>query len=194
MNFYRFILLPSSILVAIIGVFLLVPNALALLAFRPESFIAGEFWRIVTYPFVHMDANHLFENIVALIVASLLAYEVEMTTAQYVVAFAASVFVVAIADLVYFPALLVIGASAAIFAVYGAFAMKGSVFITKGWLVPILAVTIWTKYGMNLLTSTSVDQGLLAQTLLHFLGFATGVGAMIVCLEIARATRRRVLT
>ena len=193
MKFSKFILWPTSILVLIIGIFLLVPNAVALFAFRGDSFLAGEVWRIITFPFTHLDMNHLFENTIALVVASLLAYEVEMTPAQYMIAFGASLLTVAIADMIYFPALLIVGASSAIYAVYGAFAMKGSVFISRSWLVPILGATIWTKYLVGMFANQTVSN-LMAQTLLHFLGFATGIAMMIVCLEVAKSTKQKVFS
>lgn len=188
-----FVLLPAGVLVVIVAVFLLIPNALVWLAFSGSAFLGGDWWRILTYPFVHATTAHLLENVLSLSVASLLAFEVEMTAVQYIAAFVASVALVAFADILFFPTLVILGVSAAVFAVYGAFAMKGSVFISKSWLVAILGATVWARYLTGQATGSAPHE-IIAQTLLHFLGFAAGVAIMIVCLEVAKSTKRRVLT
>jgi rhomboid protease GluP len=191
MGLKEYCLVPSSLLLAIVAIFLLVPNAVALLSFSGSSFLSGEFWRLVTFPFVHLQAGHLAENIVALLVASLLAYEVGVTAWQYIVAFAAAALVVAVIDVVWFPFLVVVGASSGIFAVYGAFAARGSEFVSKLWLIPILATTVLVKWGLEVLAG-GVEFATTIQTVLHMAGFITGCAIILVTHHIT-TERRRVL-
>ncbi len=193
MNARAFAFLPASLLALIIGVFVLVPNAMVWLAFKREAFLGGELWRLVTFPFVHVSASHLFENIVAFFVATLLAYEAELTVAQYALAVVFSTLVVAAIDVAWLPTLVLAGASSAIFAVYGAFAMKGSMFVQRRWLIVILGATIMTKYGVAAATG-SIESGIMLQTLLHVAGFLSGLAVIFVCGNLARANKRRMLT
>lgn len=191
MTFKEFCLMPSGLLLGIIAVFLLLPNALALLSFSSSRFLSGEIWRLATFPFVHVDLGHLAENAVALLVASMLAYEVGVTRWQYLVAFALACLLVAVIDVVWFPLVVIAGASAGIFAVYGAFATRGSEFVSKLWLVPVLGTTVLVKWGIAAL-SGSADAATAIQTLMHLAGFLTGV-AIIGITHVMTAHRRRVL-
>jgi membrane associated rhomboid family serine protease len=191
MTFKEFCLMPSGILLAIVAVFLLVPNGLAWLAFSGDKFFAGELWRLLTFPFVHTNVGHLAENIAALLVASLLAFEVGVTKMQYVVAFALATIVVATIDVIWFPLVILVGASSGIFAIYGAFATRGSEFVSKLWLIPILGTTVLVKWGLSLLQG-GVDTATAVQTVMHLAGFLTG-GAIIFMTHIMTAERRKVL-
>jgi len=190
-SFKDFCLMPSSLLLGIIAVFLLLPNALALLSFSSARFLSGEFWRLVTFPFVHVDLGHLGENAVALLVASMLAYEVGVTRWQYLVSFVLACLLVAVIDVVWFPLIIIAGASAGIFAVYGVFATRSSEFVSKLWLIPLLGTTVLVKWGIATL-SGSVDATTVIQTLMHLVGFLTGV-AIIGITHVMTAHRRRVL-
>ena len=193
----RFIMLPAGLLAAIVAVFLLVPNAIIWFAFSGKSFLAGELWRIFTYPFVHYNVEHLIENALALVVVSLLAYEIEMTAWQYVLAFTASWLLVAAVDTVLFPAIVIVGASAAIYAVYGSFAMKGSSFIHRSWLVVIIGLTVCLRLLFNILTGSGANDvplDVALQTVLHLFGFAVGICMMVMCVEIGKATKQKVFT
>lgn len=192
MNGIRFALLPTSILATMLAVFILIPNAILFLAFKRDAFLAGELWRLITFPFVHVNGAHLLENVAALIVASLLAYEVGLTLKEYGIAFILACLTVAMADVAVFPALVLAGASTGIFAVYGAFAMRGSVFVHRGWLVGIMAVTVFTKYGISMLTGGPSDT-VWFETLMHFFGFCAGLSIIIIVDVVSRLTRQRVL-
>jgi len=192
MNGLRFALLPTSILALMLAIFVLVPNAILFLAFKRDAFLAGELWRVLTFPFVHVNGAHLLENVAALLVASLLAYEVGLTLREYIVAFVLACLAVAMTDLTFFPALVLAGASTGIFAIYGAFAMRGSVFVHRGWLVAIIAVTVFTKYGIGMLTGTVTEAAWL-ETLMHFIGFCAGLAVIVTADIISRLTRQRVL-
>ncbi len=189
----KMIVLPVAILATIILVFTLVPDSVGIMAFSGLLFLKGEVWRLLTFTFAHANAAHLVENIASLVVASLLAYEAGLGVNEYLTAIGIAIVMVAAIDLFFFPSLVVVGASAAVFAIYGAFAMKGSYFVNRSWMIPLLGVTALAKYGTALATG-SVTEGLAFQTLLHFTGFAAGICAMFIATSVTRMTRQRMLS
>ncbi|MBL7051913.1 MAG: rhomboid family intramembrane serine protease, partial [Nanoarchaeota archaeon] len=62
----KIIIFFTGIFIALVGVYVALPNAIELLGFSGTAFLSGEFWRIITFPFVHVSNAHLVENLLAL--------------------------------------------------------------------------------------------------------------------------------
>jgi membrane associated rhomboid family serine protease len=191
MGFKEFVLIPVTIVAAVVSVFMLVPDATRLLGFTGADFLGGQVWRIFTFPFAHVNTSHLLDNVLALCIASLLAYEVGLSKWQYAVAMVGAVLSVALLDTFFFPTLVIVGLSSAIFAVYGAFAMHGSMFVSSTLLVPIVGATVLVKYGLAFV-SGNADGVMMLQTGLHMAGFVAGIATMAVWA--ANARNRRMLS
>ena len=69
--------LITFIIITISAIIFIIPNSVQKFAFSGQYLFSGEFWRLVTFNFTHLNFIHLIENIIALIVAALLAYELD---------------------------------------------------------------------------------------------------------------------
>ena len=166
----------ASAMVIIISslIHFLVPNSLELMALSGAKFLAGEFWRILTFSFTHLNANHLFENIIALGIVSVLGYEFGLHGKQFLVYFAATSIIVALTDIFLFPLLVIAGASLGTYGVLGALSIKGSNFMPKKYLIPLLGLSIFIKSFLSMISCQSCNTDL-GQSLFHFSGFVTGI-------------------
>jgi membrane associated rhomboid family serine protease len=151
--------------------FFLVPNSLALFSFSGEFLFKGEVWRLLTFPFVHVNLDHFIENMVALGITSLLAFELGLRGTHFMYCFLLSGIIIALSDAFLFPSFVIAGASLGIYAVLGQISIQGSNFIPKFVLIPLLGLSVFVK---NLFSGFMPD--LLNQSLFHFAGFAAGLG------------------
>jgi len=169
----------SFIVIAISsGIFFLMPGALQLFSFSGETFFKGEVWRLITFSFTHVNLSHLIENIVALGIISLLAFEFGLKGKYFIYCFLLSSILVALADGFLFPALIIAGASLGIYSVLGSLSIKGSNFIPKPVLVPL--------FGLSALGVFHRD---LVQSLLHFSGFISGICIFYLLIKIKKKPR-----
>lgn len=165
-----------SLLIALIStlIYLLFPNSLEIFSFSGVKFISGEVWRIATFPFAHISLTHLIENIIAIAAVSFLAYEFGLKGKQFLLYFLAVSFIVALADAFLFPLLIIAGASLGVYGIIGALSIKGSNFIPKLYLIPLLGISIFFKYFLTLINCPDCPINL-PQTLFHFSGFVVGI-------------------
>ena len=104
-----FILSVIIIIMSLIA-FFLIPNSLNIFSFSGETFFQGQVWRLLTFPFTHIGLSHLVENIVALTVTLLLAFELGLRGKEFIAVFLLSGIVIALMDAFLFPALLIASA------------------------------------------------------------------------------------
>lgn len=187
----NFFMAPGGI-AALSFVFFMIPSSLLLFSFSGVNFIGGEIWRIFTFPFAHTSVSHLIENIGALAVTSMFAYLVGINKKQFLMVFLGSGVLLALADVVLFPTLVVAGISLGIFAVLGTISSKGTEFIPQQLLVPLLLSAVFFKYIIQA-ASTRVFTGVVFnQTVLHFFGFMSGM--LLFYILGTHKLRKRVLT
>ncbi|NQU79618.1 rhomboid family intramembrane serine protease [Candidatus Woesearchaeota archaeon] len=177
MNPQRIVLSPGmQIALVSIIVFALVPHAVAALSFSAGSFFAGEFWRIITYPFVHLNIAHLLENVVTVIIAGMLATELGMSRQQMYIVFFGSSVLVALTSMAFLPLIIIAGASSGIFAILGGLSAKGNEFLSRWFLLPVMFSAVFIKMFISMFTG-SMGEFSWAQLLFHGIGFI--YGAMI---------------
>ncbi|MEK6922985.1 MAG: rhomboid family intramembrane serine protease [Nanoarchaeota archaeon] len=151
-----------------------IPYSLKMFAFSGTKFFSGEFWRLITFSFAHVNASHLFENVVVIVLVSILGYEFGLSGKLFLLFFLGVSFLVAILDAIIFPLLVIAGASLGIYGVAGALSIKGSNFIPKRYLIPLLGVTVFFTYFFGSFTCAECSRDFV-QALFHFSGFLTGI-------------------
>lgn len=157
-----------------LGVFFAFPDAASILAFSGETFYQGEIYRLFTFPFTHVGQGHLIENLIALAMTTFLAYEVGLRGGYFIFCFLGASFLIALSESPLFPSLLIAGASVGIVSILGFISIKGSNFIPKFLLVPILLLPLIIKYGMTVWeTGFSFVSG--AEFIFHLSGFVAGI-------------------
>ena len=172
-----FVLLAISLSIIISStlVFFLVADSPNLLAFSGETFLSGEFWRIFTFPFIHVSFDHLIENVFSLFVITMLAYELGLRGKYFTASFFLSGFIIAVADLFLFPAILIAGASLGIYAVLGSLSIKGSNFIPKYIIIPAFALTALVMPLISMMSSPVLNDIMTKSMMFHLSGFAAGI-------------------
>jgi len=190
-NHQNHILLMALVLFvagASLAVYLLVPNAIQILSFSGTTFLQGELWRMGSFPFTHVSMTHLVENLIALTIAFLLAWELELVGTNAFLAFFGASLLVALADLVAFPAVILAGASVGIYALFGAVAATGSSFVSVRVMMLAFGIPITVRFLFQAL----VAHGWLSAAL-HFVGFLTGIGMTFLLRETMQRNRTRIL-
>ena len=168
------IFIISAILsIIFIAIFFFFPNSQILLSFSGIKFLAGEFYRLITFSFVHVNFLHLIENIIALSLITLLGYEFGLKGKKFILYFFLVSITIALASAFFVPVLVIAGASLGIYGILGALSIKGSNFIPKNILIPIFIISIFYKVILDLFSSQEITN--LDQTLFHLSGFFTGL-------------------
>jgi len=177
-------LIIGSLLLTIIGIFVILPNAVSILGFSGEKFLSGEIWRIVSYPFVHASSFHLIENSIAAGVVLLLTLEFDFKTKEFFFVFLGSCLLVAFLIGLIFPSVLIVGASLGLFALFGALTIKGKeyipIYVTQGLFGMIIF--------LNFFYSIKTGQGF-EQPTFHAVGFVSGVGLFTIKNKFRRKKR-----
>ena len=127
----------AFIIIASLLVFIIFPNAVESFSFSGRQFLGGEFWRYITFSFVHFEAKHIVQNMTALVLATMIAYEFRLQGKDFLLIFLTMAFSLALIESLLFPALTLAGASLGIYAVLGALATKGSKYIPRKIFIPV---------------------------------------------------------
>jgi membrane associated rhomboid family serine protease len=175
----KFIIIASFLVIIFSCIaFFFVPSSLSILSFSGKTFFGGEVWRLATYPFAHVNLMHLIENIIALLTTVSLAYEFGLRGKEFITVFLLSGIVIALAEAFLFPVIIIAGLSLGIYAVLGSLSIKGSNFIPKYILIPLLGISVFLKYLF-----TGVSKESLQQSLFHFAGFVSGIAVFYLLIK-----------
>jgi membrane associated rhomboid family serine protease len=177
MNIRSFFLWPTALIAAIcVAVFLLVPTATLILSYSGDQVLAGQIWRLITFPFVHTGINHLVNNLIVLAMTAWLAYEVELEPKQMIAAFIGTSILLALTTLFFIPTLIIAGASVGIFGLLGSTGAKGTRFVPQPTLILVLGASVFIRYLVEIATEGFfIQSSTLMQTLMHSAGFIYGL-------------------
>lgn len=150
-------------------VFLLIPDRL-LLALDPTKFFTGEFWRLFTYQFTHLNFRHLIENVASFGLAGFIAFELKtkFKMFSFIHLLTGLLAIIPIWLILRFTAL---GASSAIYGLFGLLALEAEKFKIKWWyifagVIVLMIIQAFMSLGSEIL----IEQGLS-----HFSGLVFGV-------------------
>ena len=154
-----------------------IPGRVEKLALDPEK--DGEVWRFATYPFTHLNARHLIENVVGLGLIALIAFELKTAFSDFSSTYLSSGFlsVIPVWLIMSFTAL---GASNAIFGGFGFISQETKKFKINGWvIVALLTGLVFMKAVINYFSFGSGSEEFafaFKQGLAHFSGLVFGIG------------------
>lgn len=181
----RIIFIVSVLLIAVSCItFFFIPLSLDIFSFSGETFFKGEVWRLITYPFAHVSLTHLIENIIALLTTTAIAYQFDLQGKHFIMVFFLSGLVIALADAFLFPVILIAGLSMGIYALLGSLSIKGSNFIPKFVLVPLLGLSAFLKYIFSVFNREA-----LKSSSFHFAGFVTGIAVFYLLIKLKKKKR-----
>ena len=168
--------------------FFFIPNSQWLMAFSGNLFYKNmEFWRIISFPFIHVDLTHLLQNIVAIGVITFLAYEINLKAAIYIGSFFTASIIIALITGVALPALIIAGLSMGIYSIIGTISIEGSNFVPKKILIPLFAMAALIEPALHI-----SDITVLKSSLFHIFGYIFGIAFIIAAKKVV--PKRRVLT
>lgn len=168
-------------------VFFLVPNSLSLFSFSGQTFLLGEVWRILTFPFVHIGLPHFLQNTFGMGIVGVLAYEFGLRGRHFLYSFFLSGLVIALIQVLVAPALVIAGLSLGVYAVLGTLVVKGSRFIPVYITAPLFSASIF----LGQITCPGCNPVALFSSLFHFFGFAAGISIFLV---IQRMPKKRMFS
>lgn len=164
-------------LVVIYAIVFAMPEHIEKLALIPEKFQAGEYWRLLTFHFSHLNQQHLLTNIFGALLVGFLATEVKTKFDDFTIVY----FLAGIVALLPFLSTLnftALGASTAIYGAFGMVALKSKKWkIKPEYVYGLLITAIFLEsliYYFN--CGAGCEQFLFSskQGILHFAGLASG--------------------
>ncbi|MBI2670836.1 rhomboid family intramembrane serine protease [Candidatus Woesearchaeota archaeon] len=156
------------VLVLSIGIFFFVENAQQNLSFVGKKFFSGEIWRIVTFNFVHLSLSHLIGNVIAFIITTMLSFEVGLKSEYFIMLFFVSATSIALIEGIFFPGLIIAGASLGIYSILGGISISGRRLIPLYFFLPLIVLSIFlNKFFLDTVTFFEI--------IFHFFGFLSGL-------------------
>ncbi len=172
----REIFIPAILIALVSSVIFLLSGSLELFSYSGVKFMGGEIWRLITFQFAHTSLSHLLENLIALLVVTLFAKEINLPIRYFLLLFFMVSMGIALFGSVIFPLLVMAGASLGIYGILGGISMQGSSIIPRKVLIVLLGLSVFAKYLFDLLTcSDCITNKLFLQTIFHFSGFLAGL-------------------
>ncbi len=168
-----------AILIALTVLFL-IPKSTQAFSLQKENFFNGEYWRILTYSFVHFNLTHLFENLVGLLLVGIIAFELGTSSNNYISTYFSSA-IFSILPLWLLVSFVAAGSSAIVYALFGFV-----IFGIKKFDMPlsfIFVVALLTVFGQSIYYFIGGGRDLsptVIQDLAHFSGLIFGIGIYFI--------------
>ena len=164
----------GGILLLLVAIFL-IPNSLYKFALDKEEFLTGEYWRIGTYSFAHINWKHLIENLVGLGLVGFIALELKTTPFGYILTYFSSAFF-AVLPLWLIVSFIAVGSSSAIYALFGFVSFKAKKFDLKTKYILLgLILIIFSSVIFSYFSGGEELKVKFFQSLAHFSGLVFGV-------------------
>ena len=169
-----------------------IPDSAERFALSPEKI--SEFWRFATYPFAHLNARHLIENVIALSLVIFIAFELKTLFSDLSSTYMSSGFlsVLPVWLAMRFTAL---GASNAIFGGFGLISQEARKYEIKGWIIfALLTGVIFIKSVLAFFsggTGTEAFSFAIKQDLSHFSGLVFGAVMFFIIAKIKPILTKR---
>jgi membrane associated rhomboid family serine protease len=180
-------LLFAAILSIIYVILFIIPNHVESFALIPQKIKEGELWRFGTYQFVHLNIGHLLKNLIGLLIitAGIIELKTRFSDFSSIYLTAGFLGVLPLWFLIQFTAL---GASVAIYSIFGLIALETKKYEIKEW--HIIALLIGTIFIEAILAGTSAS---VFSALSHFSGLLFGIFSFIFAKRIHEALDRKKL-
>lgn len=172
----KIIQLILILIVVYIAVFLM-PNHIEKLALIKDKFFSGEYWRLLTFQFSHLNIQHLGTNIFSAVIVGFLATEVKAKFDDFtIVYFLAGI--IAVLPFIWNMNFTALGASASIYGAFGLVALNSQKWkINPAYVYAILIIAIFMESLIYYFSCGANCEKFLftsKQGVLHFSGLVSG--------------------
>jgi len=173
--FVFFIVLVTTYL----GLFL-VPDSAGKFSLAPEEALQGEYWRFGTYQFAHLNLLHLLQNMVAFVFALFIGIELKTKLNFFSGTYLLAGFLAILPFWFFFP-FTALGASTAVFSVFGLLALEAQRFKIKPFFVLMLILfVLFLKPVFSWFFCSSCNTIVdVKQSLAHLFGLLFGISLYI---------------
>jgi len=174
---HKTIIMLTLILASLYAVIFALPNQINELALIPDKFFNGEYWRLLTFQFSHLNLKHLTTNIFSAVLVGFLATETKTKIYDFVFVYFLAGIIAVLPFLVNlnFTAL---GASASIYGAFGLVALNSKRWkIKPAYIYAILVIAIFLESIIYLFSCGADCKQFIftsKQSLLHFSGLISG--------------------
>jgi membrane associated rhomboid family serine protease len=183
MKIEKIIIFGAVLAVIYISAFL-IPGSVEMFSLDPAKI--SEFWRFLTYSFVHLNYIHLTENIIGLSLVVFIAYELKTQFSDFSLTYLSSGFL-SVMPLWLISPFTVLGASNAVFGAFGLMSQEIKKFNIKRWKVFLVLtgvafigpVAAYLSGGFNGAFMFS-----LKRSIAHYSGLLFGAGFFFVLLRL----------
>jgi len=176
---YGVMIFVISFSLVYIAVFCLVPNSSDGMAFVPEKIMNGEWYRVFTFPFAHLDFWHLTENVVSLLIVGVIATELKTEFYDFAVIYIAASFL-AIIPMIAISSFSAVGASAAVYGGFGVITQKLSELKVVGQVPLIIMIGVVFVRAITSIFECGINCDSFAFAMkqggVHFSGLLMGAG------------------
>ncbi len=162
-------LITPGVIAVISVMMILLPASALVYSFQGQAFFAGDFYRILSFPFVHVNFAHLAQNMAAILITAALAYELAFSAFSYSLIFSAANMLLAVVAIFFFPQTYLAGASFGVYAVMGGLGLQKNPYLSRKFLFAVLLATL-------VIGSLTMSKS----TNFHILGF--GIGTVLFLL------------
>ncbi|MFH1972299.1 MAG: rhomboid family intramembrane serine protease [archaeon] len=157
-------------IIVLISIFVIFSNAINFLTFSGESFFNGELWRILTFSFVHISEIHLIENIIAIFILNMIILQLNLKFKEIIYPLVGGVIILPLIEGIFFPTIVIAGASLAIYSLFGSLTFKFKNNLIKiGYLSLFLFI-----FAMDIIYTYLNNLGI-ENSILHPLAFILGI-------------------
>jgi len=158
----------------LLTVIFIIPSSLDLFSLNKEKILNKEYWRLLTYSFVHFNQMHLIGNLLGLVLIGLIALELNVNARNYIAIYLSSA-VFAVLPLWIIVTFIAAGASSAVYGLFGFVSLHLKKFKLKTeYILLILVGLIFSNtiyYSVRNINETGIT---LLQNLAHFSGLIFG--------------------
>lgn len=179
------IILFSSFLISVYVILFILPNHIENFALIPEKISQGELWRFGTYQFAHLNFEHLLKNLIGLsiITAGIIGLKTKFSEFTSIYLIAGFLAVLPLWFILQFTAL---GASVAIYSVFGLIAIEAKKYeIKTAHILTLIIAAIFIE------TALSNNSTVLLSSLSHLSGLIFGVFALIFANKVHKIWDKR---
>lgn len=170
------ILILAALLIIIYISLHFIPDRVEKYSLDPENF--SEVWRFATYPFVHLDAKHLIENIIGLTIIAFIAFELKTTFSDFTSTYLSSGYL-SVIPIILIMTFTALGASNAIFGAFGLISQEVKKFKINTFLVVLGLTALIFMTSITSYFSFGIGKEFmfaLKQSIAHFAAFVYGIG------------------
>lgn len=178
-------LLFAAFLAVVYALFFIMPNSIQQFALTPLKVQEGEFWRFLTYPFAHLNMGHLLKNLIGMLIVTGGIIELKTKFSDFSSIYLLAGFL-AVLPLWFILQFTALGASVAIYSIFGVIALETKKYEIKEWhVLALIAGIIFIEAFISGASTVFLS------SLSHFSGLVFGIFSFMFAKKIHKTLDKK---